>query len=323
MQNLFSLTPDTFEQAAVHAFRMQYDGCSVYRRYVQALGIAPSHVNSAADIPMLPISFFKTHKVIADGMQPQLVFESSGTSGDGASMHYVGDASIYDESLLKCAANIYGSLDQYYVLALLPHYLQRQNSSLVYMARRWMEHSASGDYAFYLDDYQKMYAHLCKLQSERRKTILLGAAFGLLGFARQFAIPRFPELIVIETGGMKGRQGDIDRTNLHSILQKSFAGAAIHSEYGMTELLSQAYSVSGGIFAAPTWMRIYIYDPLCPLHYVKDGRRGGIAVIDLANKYSCSFILTQDEGIAHGSNTFEVLGRLPAAPPRGCNMLLE
>lgn len=322
IDNIFALPPREFEPAALRLFRMQYEGCAAYRRYVQALQMQPEEVDSIAKIPFLPVSFFKTDRVIMDGLQAQAVFESSGTTGADVSRHYVADIALYNEALRRGFERFYGSLSQYCILALLPHYLERSHSSLAHMAAQWIKESAHPDCGFFLHNTDELYLRLQKLQARRQPAILIGVTFALLDFAERYSI-NFPELIVMETGGMKNRRQETTRPLVHRALQGAFGGQPIHSEYGMTELLSQAYSAGGGVFYAPSWVRALIYDPHNPLALLPAGCRGGINIIDLAGQHSCAFIQTQDMGVAHPDGSFEVLGRLPDTPLRGCNMLME
>jgi phenylacetate-coenzyme A ligase PaaK-like adenylate-forming protein len=321
--DIFTLRNEEFEDAAIRLFRMQYRDCAIYHRYVQALQIDVDSVDKVEKIPMLPISFFKTDKVISGCDEYQMVFESSGTTSDNSSKHYVTNLKLYEQSLTCGFHNVYGRFSDYCILALLPHYLERQNSSLVYMVRQWVSACGHSDSGFFLHNTDELYRRLCSLRSVHQPTILIGVTFALLDFAERYEINNFPELIVMETGGMKGRGIEINRKDVHRNLRCSFGSSQIHSEYGMTELLSQAYSKSDGRFYAPAWMKIFIYDSMSPLSYLPSGKRGGIAVVDLANRYSCGFVLTEDEGILYSDGSFEVLGRLPSAPLRGCSMLIE
>ncbi|MGL4908603.1 MAG: acyltransferase [Bacteroidales bacterium] len=319
--NIFDIKNEAeFEQSCLETFHLQVADCEPYRRYVQALQVEIAEVDSLSKIPFLPIEFFKSERIICKDLVPELTFVSSGTTANTTSTHYVAQSALYEEAFTKGFERVYGAVEKYCILALLPSYLERQNSSLVYMAQDLItksKHSLSG---FFLYNHEALKTCLDELKEADQPTILLGVSFALLDFAKEFTID-FPSLTIIETGGMKGRQKEIVRTELHEILQNSFGVEHIHSEYGMTELLSQAYS-KGGAFYAPPWMRIVVRDVNNPFAKVENGRIGGVNVIDLANRYSCSFIETQDLGriLPHGG--FEILGRIDASDLRGCNMLL-
>jgi phenylacetate-coenzyme A ligase PaaK-like adenylate-forming protein len=321
IDNIFSLSPNEFADAALRLFHIQYDGCHTYRRFVDALQIDPQTVDSVHKIPFLPVSFFKNNAIITGDAVPQMVFESSGTSGADTSKHYLADVALYEKSLRYGFEYFYGAMPQYCIVALLPHYLERQHSSLVYMVQQWMAASAHPACGFFLNNTDELCRRLQDLQTQHQPTILIGVTFALLDFAERYTI-NFPELIVMETGGMKSRRRETTRMAVHQKLQSAFGGAPIHSEYGMTELLSQAYSAGNGIFYTPPWMRVQIYDMYNPLAAAPAGNKGGINVIDLAGQYSCAFIQTEDMGRLLPDGGFEVQGRLPNTILRGCNMLI-
>ncbi len=310
---------DQFNQVALEVYHYQRLNCEVYSRYCDLLNrpIA-THVSQ---IPFLPISFFKTHTVTSrPGTVDQQIFTSSGTTGTTTSSHHIKDLDLYNASLDHSFAHYYGDPSNYIILALLPHYLERKGSSLVYMVDRWIQQSADSRSGFYLNNLTDLAALLQSLQQDNKKVILIGVTFALLQLAEEFSMP-LPNTIIMETGGMKGMRKEIIKTELHQILQNAFAGASIHSEYGMTELLSQAYARDGKTFESPAWMRVIARDTNDPLSFIGSNKTGGLNVIDLANLESCSFIATQDLGKTFTDGTFEVLGRFDHSDIRGCNLL--
>jgi len=321
-QDIFSInTDEQFKTIALQVFQYQAQHCKVYRDFITGLRIDPASIKTLEQIPFLPIEFFKTHKVISSADAVQVTFTSSGTTGIIASRHYVTDVSWYEHSFRKAFELFYGDIKSYTVLALLPSYLEREGSSLIYMADDLIKQSNNPDSGFFLYDYDKLAHQLKKQREVNQPTLLIGVTFALLDFIDQHQI-HFPELIVMETGGMKGRRKEMIREELHDSLCRGFGVDAIHSEYGMTELLSQAYSKGDGIFNCPPWMRIITRDTNDPMSIVTDGKAGGINVIDLANINSCSFIATQDLGKVYADGPFEVLGRFDNADIRGCNLLI-
>lgn len=322
-QQVFSISNEQeFINAALQAFRFQAVNCDVYRQFIEGLNIQPSEVDSLDKIPFLPVSFFKSHKVISSPAPAEVTFTSSGTTGMITSSHDVTDVSWYRESFRRAFRLFYGDISNYCVLALLPSYLEREGSSLIYMAQDMITASQNPDSGFYLYNHANLYAQLKRQQENRQPTILIGVTFALLDFIEQYAI-NFPELIVMETGGMKGRRKEMIREELHHLLCKGFGVNAIHSEYGMTELLSQAYSKGNGLFNSPLWLRILTRDTNDPLSLTHSGRTGGINIIDLANINSCCFIATQDLGRVASNGSFEVLGRFDYSDIRGCNLLVQ
>jgi len=324
-EKIFSITSESdFQQAAIAVFRYQANHCVVYRKYMELAGINFKSINRAEDIPFLPVEFFKTHKVLSDEKVEETVFLSSGTTGtqSQSSRHFLGDVNLYIRSFETCFELFYGSIENCCLLALLPSYLERENSSLVFMVNDLIKKSCNPESSFYLDNYQKLFSTLKNLIANRKKIILLGVSYALLDFAEQFPMA-LENTIVMETGGMKGRREEITRQELHKRLCKSFAVSSVHSEYSMTELLSQSYSNGNGIFQAPPWMKIILRNPDDPFNVSKQNKTGIINVIDLANIYSCSFIATQDIGRIPDENKFEVLGRTDYSDARGCNLMIS
>ncbi len=321
-EQIFSIhdTP-RFEELTLEVFRYQAEFCTVYKTFIEHLGVSAANVKNIADIPFLPISFFKSQAVVTSHDDVDVTFTSSGTTGMVTSRHHVTDVSWYVQSFRKAFELFYGDIKQYTVLALLPSYLEREGSSLIYMADDLIKQSGNANSGFYLYNHADLYHQLKQLQQQGKPTVLIGVTFALLNFIELYQLD-FPELIVMETGGMKGRRKEMIREELHQQLTEGFGVPAIHSEYGMTELLSQAYSKGEGIFACPPWMRILARDTNDPLTLIGEGRTGGINVIDLANINSCSFIATQDLGRVNSDGTFEVLGRFDNSDIRGCNLLI-
>lgn len=310
-----------FEKIALKVFRFQYENNAVYREFCQHLNVDVQNVKSLQQIPFLPIQFFKSHKVVSNQNAIQETFTSSGTTGTINSHHYVTDISLYEESYRKGFAQFYGSIENYVVLALLPSYLERNGSSLIYMAEDLIQMTKNADSGFYLHNHDELIQKLIALDNAGKNVILIGVTYALLDLIekQQFQLQN---TIIMETGGMKGKRKEMIREELHEMLCKGFGVSAIHSEYGMTELLSQAYSLGDGVFECPNWMHILIRDTEDALTYVDDGKTGGINVIDLANINSCSFIATQDLGKKNPNNSFEVLGRFDNSDIRGCNLMV-
>lgn len=320
-RRIFAVNNDQqFNDAALEIFRYQYEENSIYRLFVDSLGINAALISSYRQIPFLPISFFKTHKVVTGSFTEEAVFESSGTTGIATSRHYVADFSLYEESFSRSWRLFYGDISQYNIFALLPSYLERKNSSLVYMVDRLLWKSDRTLGGFYLHDLEKLAAEISEALTGNKKVMLLGVTYALLDLAEKYPMP-LTKAIVVETGGMKGRREEITRAELHETLTKTFKVTSIHSEYGMTELLSQAWSQGGGLFTCPPWMKVLISDTNDPLSLLPAGRTGGINVIDLANLHSCSFIATQDLGRMTDNGQFEVLGRFDSSDVRGCSLL--
>lgn len=305
-------------QIALEVFRYQYLTNKVYQAFCNALGCVAQSVVSLHQIPFLPIQFFKSMEVQAGEFIPATVFTSSGTTGSQTSRHSVKDLSLYETSFLQCFEAFYGSPKNYCILGLLPSYLERQGSSLIYMVEKLIALSAHPASGFYLYEHEKLHQTLLVLEKQKQPTILFGVSYALLDFVENHSIA-LEHTTVIETGGMKGRKKELTKNALYEILKAGFSAAEIHSEYGMTELLSQAYAVNG-MYTCPPWMKVMLREETDPLSYSE--RTGAINVIDLANLYSCSFIATDDLGRMHAYRRFEVLGRMDNSDVRGCSQLV-
>jgi hypothetical protein len=322
VNDIFSIdNSSVFEQTALEVFHYQRSACETYAEFIQGLGIIPETVRKVSEIPFLPIEFFKSHQIVSGDNKAEIVFSSSGTGGK-QSKHYVSDLSLYENSFRKGFRKFYGDIHRYAILALLPSYLEREGSSLVYMVNDLIRESENSKSGYFLYNHDELFQTLQHLQETNTPTILIGVTYALLDFVQRYNLS-YSDLIVMETGGMKGKGKELIREELHHILCKGFGVSAIHSEYGMTELLSQAYSKAYGIFECPPWMRIFIRDTNDPLTLLQTGRTGGINVIDLANLNSCAFIATQDMGRLHDNGSFEVLGRFDNSDIRGCNLLVQ
>ena len=310
-----------FTEVALAVFKHQFQTNRVYRSFCDLINVHPSDVQKVSDIPFLPIQFFKSRKVLASREEVQEIFTSSGTTGSRTSKHFVTDIKLYKESYRKGFHYFYGNIEAYTVLALLPNYLERKGSSLVYMVEDFIARSKHVESGFYLDNVEELSKMLIKLDKSGQKTLLIGVSFALLDLIekQQFNLKN---TIVMETGGMKGRRKELVREELHAILQEGFGVNEIHSEYGMTELLSQGYSQGKGIFKTPPWMRVLTRDTEDALSIQSPGKNGGMNVIDLANYNSCSFIATQDLGKVHKDGTFEIIGRFDSSDIRGCNLMV-
>jgi len=308
----------------LEVFHFQYHNNAVYNQYCRTLRVDETTVDTIEKIPFLPIGFFKTHKVATTDFEPAVIFESSGTTQTINSRHLVKDIGLYEKSFTKAFELFYGKAHDWCIVALLPSYLERGNSSLVVMADRLIKQSNHASSGFYLDEWEALKKTLTLLEKQEQKTLLIGVTFALLDFAEMFQM-QLKHTTIMETGGMKGRREEIIRQRVHEILRGSFQLPAIHSEYGMTELLSQAYSKGNGIFYCPPWMRVLIRDEDGPLTVHTEPKSGSINgvinIIDLANIYSCSFIATDDAGKLYPDNSFEVLGRLDNSDIRGCSLL--
>ena len=311
---------DDFEAAALDVFRYQASACAPYARYLSLLGVDPTGVDGLKDIPFLPIEFFRNHEVYSAPGPPGAVFVSSGTSGTDTSRHIVYKTALYERSFNRGFEYFYGPAADYSIFALLPSYLEREGSSLAYMTERL--HAANPSRGgFFLYDLDKLAGELRLAADKGERILLIGVTFALMDFAERFSLD-MGDAVVMETGGMKGRRREVGRSELHSLLEERFGVLTVHSEYGMAELLSQAYSSGGGIFRTPPWMRVSVRDLQNPLRRIVGAGTGGLDIIDLANIYSCSFVSTGDRGTVRPDGSFEVHGRIENEMLRGCNMLV-
>ncbi len=322
-EKIFSISSEQdFNKVALEIFRFQHANNLVYRKFSDLLKIDLKQVDRIEKIPFLPIDLFKSHTILSSEETIQKTFTSSGTTGSMTSKHHVTDLAIYEESFNLGFEKFYGDIKEYVVLALLPSYLERDGSSLIYMAQHLIEKSAHPDSGFYLNNLSELKEKLISLDNNGQKVLLIGVSFALLDLVEGFQF-QLKNTIVMETGGMKGRRKEMIREELHGILKKGFGVASIHSEYGMTELLSQAYSTGNGVFDCPPWMKILIRDPEDAQSYLGNNSSGGINVIDLANINSCSFIATQDLGKKSDNNSsIEIMGRFDNSDIRGCNLMV-
>ena len=323
MQNdIFNIQNEQdFSEVALAVFKHQFQNNRVYRSFCDLINVHPSDVLKVTEIPFLPIQFFKSRKVVASKDEAQEVFTSSGTTGSITSKHFVTDISLYKESYRKGFYHFYGNIEEYTVLALLPNYLERKGSSLVYMVDEFITKSNNVESGFYLDNLEELTQKLIALDKKGQKVLLIGVSFALLDLIekQQFNLKN---TTIMETGGMKGRRKELVREELHAILRGGFGVTEIHSEYGMTELLSQGYSKGKGVFKTPPWMQVLTRDTEDALTINPLVKNGGINVIDLANYNSCSFIATQDLGKVHKDGTFEIIGRFDNSDIRGCNLMV-
>ncbi len=314
-------TQAEFESASLEVFKFQFENNRVYRSFCDLLYIHPSDVKRIEDIPFLPIQFFKSHDILSSSQPVEQLFTSSGTTGAMTSKHQVTDVQIYEESFRRAFKHFYGTIEDCVVLALLPSYLEREGSSLIYMVEDMIEKSHQPESGFYLHNLSELKEILISLDARGRKVLLIGVSFALLDLVESYQF-QLKNTIIMETGGMKGRRKELVREELHAILEKGFGVKTIHSEYGMTELLSQAYSKGHGVFECPKWMQILTRDPEDALTILPKNKTGGINVIDLANINSCSFIATQDLGKVLPDNQFEIIGRFDNSDIRGCNLMV-
>lgn len=306
----------------METFAFQAHHCAVYREYLSLINVEPQAVERPENIPFLPIEFFKSHRVTSRSDVPQIVFSSSGTTGSVQSKHYVADVALYEQSFRTAFEQCYGTPADTAIIALLPAYSERTGSSLIYMVDELIRQSNHPRSGYFLYNHDELHHVLLALKDQCTKTLLIGVTYALLDFVENHPID-FPGLIVMETGGMKGRRREMIREELHEQLCQGFNVAHIHSEYGMTELLSQAYAKGNGLFHCPPWMQVHIRDTNDPFEMLPMGRTGGINIIDLANIHSCAFIATQDLGKKHSDGNFEVLGRFDQSDIRGCNLLVQ
>lgn len=321
-EKIFSNDNFNFEEIALQLFDFQYTHNLVYKQFVDYLKINAAEVQTVQQIPFLPIEFFKTHRILTKNAETQKIFESSGTTGQITSKHLVADLALYEESFDKGFEQFYGNIEDFTILALLPSYLERDTSSLVYMVDDLIKKTKNEHSGFYLNNLEELAVKIkSQISNPKSQILLIGVTFALLDFAEQFSMD-LSDVIIMETGGMKGRREELTREEVHTILTKAFNVKTIHSEYGMTELLSQGYSKGSGIFEVPKWMKILKRDIYDPMNVSGTPGRGGLNVIDLANIYSCAFIATQDLVNIKSESEFEVLGRLDNSDIRGCNLMV-
>ena len=322
VNNIFSITqdPSLYIDQSLSAFRFQYQHNPVYRQWCDLTGVNPAGIKTLADIPSLPIVFFKTHSVTTTHFTAETIFESSGTTQINTSRHLVKDIGVYRRSFIQCFESFYGNVKDWCILGLLPSYLERQHSSLVFMVDELIKLSGHPDGGFYLDEHDRLARTLQRLESKQQKTLLIGVTFGLLDFAASFP-QNLQYTVVMETGGMKGRRKELTRVEVHQLLKDGLGVTEVHSEYGMTELLSQAYSKGDGRFTCAPWMKVLLRDVEDPL-LIKETGRGLLQIIDLANMFSCSFIATEDVGMVYDDGSFEVWGRSDNSDIRGCSLMI-
>lgn len=321
--DIFSISSaEAFEKLSLSVFAYQAATNPVYKEYLQHLKITPDAVKSLSEIPFLPISFFKTHEVITEDQKVEITFSSSGTTGMIQSKHLVSDVAVYTESFTKAFEFFYGQPSDYCFLALLPSYLEREGSSLILMVEDLIKLSGHPQSGFFLHNHGDLYKAIQEQEAKGQKTILMGVTYALLDFIENYPM-QLKHTIIMETGGMKGKRKEMVREELHEVLRQGFGVDQIHSEYGMTELLSQGYSDGKGIFRCPPWMKILTRDTNDPLTLSTTSQSGGVNVIDLANINSCSFIATQDLGKVYEDGSFEILGRFDNSDIRGCNLLVQ
>lgn len=321
-QLIFNIqSEEEFTKIALQVFKHQFMNNKVYRSFCDLLYIHPTDITKVEEIPFLPIQFFKTKNILSSTDKVQEIFSSSGTTSSLTSKHSVTDLSWYQTSYLKGFDSFYGNIEQYVVLALLPNYLEREGSSLIYMVDDLIKKSGHSQSGFYLDNLEELAKKLIELDKKGQKILLIGVSFALLDLVEQYKF-NLKNTVIMETGGMKGRRKELIRKELHQILSNGFGVQQIHSEYGMTELLSQAYSKENGIFNCPPWMQILTRDTEDALTILPKEKSGGINIIDLANYNSCSFIATQDLGKVYSNNSFEVIGRFDNSDIRGCNLMI-
>ena len=320
IDKIFSISsPSEFDSMAIEVFKFQHANNKVYREYCDHLKVIAERITKLEEIPFLPVSFFKSHNVIVGESTFEKEFTSSGTTGMVTSSHFVKDLQVYEKSFIKCFEHFFGAIDDYIILGLLPSYLERDGSSLIYMVEKLIQLSNNKESGFFLNDYEKLLKVIADNKSNK-KIMLLGVSYALLDLAEQFN-PDLSSCIVMETGGMKGKRKEMPKSELHNVLKKGLNVNAIHSEYGMTELLSQGYALKDGQFELPNWMKVMTREYNDPFNYTSK-KSGGLIIIDLANVYACSFIATQDLGKTH-SNHFEILGRFDNSDVRGCNLLVQ
>jgi phenylacetate-coenzyme A ligase PaaK-like adenylate-forming protein len=320
MEDLKDLAPSNFLRTALSLMAYQASNNAVYSEWIRSMKVQLDSIECLEQIPFLPIHFFKTHAIYTGAECPKFHFESSGTTQDIVSKHFVKDLKVYEQSFMQCFHQFYGAPKDYCILGLLPNYLERQHSSLVYMTQHLIQASKDARSGFYLYDFENLNHTLATLEKEQQKTLLIGVSFVLMDFVDAYP-QKLQYTMVMETGGMKGRKQELTKPALHAYLANGFGVKSIHSEYGMTELLSQAYSKGEGIYACPPWMKVFVADESDPTALNATGR-GVLHIIDLANFNSCAFIATEDIGMVHPDGSFEVLGRLDQSARRGCSLLV-
>jgi hypothetical protein len=320
---IFSIGSEAeFDYIALELYGWHYNNNPVYKKFSDFTGRNPKNTLLISSIPCLPVNVFRHQRILPSGFKAVRHFETSGTTASETGKHYIVDEELYLKSAMQAFDLFYGDIAEYTILALLPGYLERQNSSLVFMVDLWIKSSGHVESGFYLNEHEKLFDVLKILKQKNQKTILLGVTHALVDFAEHYQIV-FPELIVMETGGMKGRREELSREELHHLLKPAFGAKSIHSEYGMTELLSQTYSKGNGLFRCPPWMKVLLRDPNDPLSAPENKKSGAINIIDLANMYSCPFIATDDQGVLYEDGAFEINGRLDFSVVRGCNTMIE
>lgn len=310
-------SPEDADNIALQLFRFQAEHCAPYRDYIALMGIDPMTITSVEDIPFLPVELFKSHDIYCAPTPPEIVFTSSNTGATTPSRHMMASLEVYRKAFVEAFTQFYGAPDGWSIYGLLPNYLEREGSSLVYMVDHLIRLAGSG--GFYLNDYERL---IRDMEADAKPKILLGVSYALWDLAEQYA-PRLRNTIVMETGGMKGRRKELSKAELHAILTRGFGVERIHSEYGMAELTSQAYSDGEGIFTPPRWMRILVRDVNDPFDHHPKGMRGGVDIVDLANLTSCAFIQTQDMGVLLSDGRFRIEGRIAGSDIRGCNLLVH
>ncbi|MEN8929491.1 MAG: acyl transferase [Flavobacteriales bacterium] len=322
INSIFNIeSEEDFAQKAIEIFRYQANNCDVYKEFISLLKVDISEIKEVDQIPFLPISFFKTRKVISTDSHEK-IFKSSGTTGQIRSQHYVHSLSLYRDSFVNGINQFYGDYKNYTILALLPSYLEQGDSSLVHMVDYLIENSKQNDSSFYLNNHHELSEKIDELEQKAKKYMLFGVSYALLDFKDQFP-KEMKHGIVMETGGMKGRRKEMTKNELHADLMEGFGTKEVHSEYGMTELLSQAYSQKEGVYNCPAWMKILLRNTSDPLQVFAKQGKGLINIIDLANVHSCSFIATDDIGRIESGNSFSILGRFDTSEIRGCNLMVD
>jgi hypothetical protein len=318
---IFQMKAEEFSGLALEAFAFQYGNNPVYKAYVDSLGLRPENLDRTSQIPFLPVGLFKSHSIQTTSFDPEMIFESSGTTQEVKSRHFVKDVTLYQKSFTRGFEKFYGPVSSWCILGLLPSYLEKTHSSLVSMVSDLIKNSGQAQSGFYLYDHQKLYETLIQLEKQGQKTLMIGVTFALLDFAEKFEM-KLDHTVIMETGGMKGRREELTRPEVHDLLKGKLGVRTIHSEYGMTELLSQAYSKGEGSFQTPPWMKVMVRADDDPSE-VRDLGAGILNIIDLANIYSCCFIATDDVGRVEEDGRFEVWGRMDYSDIRGCNLMVS